>query len=496
MTNIIEWLKQDAQQYPNKIAVIDPEQTMTYAQLWDMVQVCTAYFQKQISPKQPVVFLQEKKCTTLAMMLGVINAGGFYSLLDIRQPTSRMKQVLHVLDAHVLVYDQANAHLIQDFMDITELTICQEQEVLKDHSEQYENRPMDVHNPLYVNFTSGSTGTPKGVCIRQESVVEFIEDFVQTQGLVHQDIFANQAPFDFDVSVKDIYSSLFVGGTLVIIPRDYFTQPMKLMDYLQEHQVTILTWAVSALCFVSMMNGFGYKLVSSIRRVMFSGEVMPIKQLNVWMKANPQAIFVNLYGPTEITCNCTYAVLENREYANDEVLPIGISFPHKECFLLDEHEQVIQEDHKTGELCVAGRCLASGYYHDEQKTNLAFKMFNGKRIYHTGDLAYRVNGLYYFVGRKDFQIKHLGHRIELGEIESTLLSTSGVQQACCLYDDRRKKLVCFVAGQVDKEDVFTMAKQHLPVYMIPNKLLVLEQMPLNKNGKIDRQKLKEMGNIQ
>lgn len=203
-------------------------------------------------------------------------------------------------------------------------------------------------------------------------MLDFIPQFAEIFGITQNDILGNQAPFDFDVSVKDLYTALYTGAKVQIIPRAYFSQPTKLMDYLADHEVTILVWAVSAMCFVSIMNGFSYRIPSHVRQVLFSGEVMPIKHLMKWKSALPHARFVNLYGPTEITCNCTYAILPDRDFAPDEALPIGRAFPNEKVFLLDENDALVTVPGQAGEICVSGTALALGYYADPVRTAQAF----------------------------------------------------------------------------------------------------------------------------
>ena len=152
-------------------------------------------------------------------------------------------------------------------------------------------------DPAYVLFTSGSTGTPKGVAVSHRAIIDFIDDFVRLFGFEETDRVANQAPFDFDVSVKDIYGALACGCTLVVVPRALFSQPAALVSYLEEKQVTIMTWAVAALCLITSLHGLEGQTLSSVRRVMFSGEVMPVDHLRTWMGHLPEAVFVNLYGP-------------------------------------------------------------------------------------------------------------------------------------------------------------------------------------------------------
>ena len=333
---------------------------------------------------------------------------------------------------------------------------------------------------------------PKGVTVSHRSVLDFIPQFAEIFGITQNDILGNQAPFDFDVSVKDLYTALYTGAKVQIIPRAYFSQPTNLMDYLADHEVTILVWAVSAMCFVSIMNGFGYRVPSAVRQVLFSGEVMPIKHLMKWKKALPAARFVNLYGPTEITCNCTYAILPDRDFAPDEVLPIGRAFPNEKVFLLDERDALVTEPGQAGELCVSGTALALGYYADPVRTAQAFTQnpLNPnwyERIYRTGDLArYDENGNLFYIGRKDFQIKHMGHRVELGEIEAAAMRCDDVSRACCIFDAEKQRLHLFYTGSCEKAALLTALKANLPPFMQPNTVQQLDELPTNKNGKIDR----------
>ena len=354
-------------------------------------------------------------------------------------------------------------------------------------------------DPVYCNFTSGSTGVPKGVLICHRSVIDFIGEFTKEFHITSDDVIGNQAPFDFDVSVKDIYSTLKMGATLIIIPKSYFMFPNAVVDMLDDNKVTTLIWAVSALCLLNRLHGLKHKVPSRINKIMFSGEMMPVKQLNAWRSYYPDALFVNLYGPTEITCNCTYYILD-REFSDDDRLPMGNAFANERVFLLDEGDREISPDNigVTGELCVAGTALALGYYKNPTATSKAFTKNPlqddfPETIYRTGDLAYYgSDGMLYFAGRKDFQIKHMGHRIELEEIESVLGSVSSVEHACCFFDEKKGKIVAFYVGNDDKKQVLYEMKQKVPEYMLPNILRCVETLPLTKNGKTDRKLLRDM----
>ena len=222
---------------------------------------------------------------------------------------------------------------------------------------------------------------------------------------------------------------------------------------------------------------------------------MPNKILNIWRKYIPNAIYANLYGPTEITDACTY-YLVNREFADEEPLPIGLPMKNTDVLILNERNQLVDNE-EIGELYVRGTSLSLGYYNNYEKTREVFVQnpLNTKYpeiIYRTGDLArYNEKGEILYVSRKDFQIKHMGHRIELGEIETAVSSIDGIAMNCCLYDEKRSKIVLVTEGVLELQEINEKIKDLIPEYMLPDRLIQVEKMPVNANGKIDRAKLKE-----
>lgn len=510
--NILELLERSAERFPDRPAFGDPEKDITFRELVRKARAAGELLAADVPSESPVAFYLEKSVDAVTAMFGAVYAGGFYSFIDVRQPAARAQKVLDVLEPAVLITDEENAEkaeelsfggrkiLLKELLEQAGRTLSGQKEPLPPLSPVLARirSAMADTAPLYVNFTSGSTGTPKGVAVCHRSVIEFIAHFAPLFQVTEEDIFGNQAPFDFDVSVKDIYSGLYTGAKVQIIPREYFSNPTQLMDYLCEKKTTILIWAVSAMCFVSIMNALDYRIPETVRAVGFSGEVMPIKQLNVWKKYLPDAMYVNLYGPTEITCNCTYYILDpGKEYGLEEVIPAGTAFENEKVFLLDEENQEVDPSDLSGEgeICVGGTCVALGYYRDPERTAAAFVQnpLNDRypeRIYRTGDIGrYDADGNLVYVSRKDFQIKHLGHRIELGEVEADTMARDGVSRACCIYDAKKKRLILFYTGERDKKDLEKELKEVLPPFMVPNKTIRLEEMPLNKNGKIDRHAL-------
>ena len=229
---------------------------------------------------------------------------------------------------------------------------------------------------------------------------------------------------------------------------------------------------------------------------MFSGEVMPVKHLHIWQKFIPNAQYINLYGPTEITCNCTYHIIKE-EIPDDGIIPMGIPFKNERVFLLDDENKLIEKPEIEGEICVSGTCVVPGYYNNWDKTNEVFvqnPLQNRfyERIYRTGDLGkIGKDGLFYYTGRKDFQIKLNGHRIELGEVEGAIMEIESISRCCCIFEDN--KVTAFYTGkEIEKKDIIKNLREKLPVFMIPADIIYLEQFTLNKNGKIDINVLKEM----
>ena len=494
--NILDYLEQSARHYPDKIAFADEMSTCTYKELWETARSVGTKLANYVPPRSPVPVFMEKRVETIYAFLGAVYAGCFYVLLDPKLPSERLKQILQTLQSEVLVlhpdYEKQFKALEYERNVVNILEALQEEEdaVLL---EAIREQRLDI-DPLYAIFTSGSTGIPKGVLVSHRSVIDFMEEFVDIFGITDKDVIGNQAPLDFDVSVKDIYSTLKTGATMQIIPKKMFSFPTKLLDYLDEREITTLIWAVSALCIVTTLKGLEYKVPQKVNKIIFSGEVMPIKHLNEWKKYLPDALYANVYGPTEITCNCTYYIVD-REFQPGESLPIGQPFPNEKVFLLDEGNQLVREAGKKGEICVSGTALSLGYYRNPEQTKKVFVQnpLNEKyleRIYRTGDMAYYGHdGYLYFASRKDFQIKHMGHRIELGEIELAMEMAEGIRRACCTYDEPENKIIAFYEGEAEKRQIVRALGKKLPAYMIPNVWVKLDRLPITKNGKIDRKKM-------
>ena len=494
INNVLRWLEDSAGKYPDKTVFADENVSVTYSDFIRAAKETALNILGSVPPRAPVAVLGTKSVEVLTAFFGCAYAGCFYVPLNPAHPAERREKILSTLGRPVVLFasDAANCLPLDSYPAQCMPIYGKAADNDFSRLDRIRSEHIDT-DPLYVIFTSGSTGEPKGIAVSHRSVIDFIEEFTDIFDIGPDEVIGNQAPFDFDVSVKDIYSTVRAGATMQIIPKQKFSFPVMLIDHLCERKITTLIWAVSAMCILSGFRAFTYKVPSAIRKIMFSGEAMPVKQLNAWKKYYPDAMFVNLYGPTEITCNCTYFILEKGEFKGD-VLPIGKPFPNERIYLIDNEGNAVSGPHAIGEICVGGTALSLGYYNDPDGTKKAFVRNPSvgayeDKIYKTGDLGfYGDDGLLYFVGRKDFQIKHMGHRIELGEIEAAAQSLCGVSRAVCMYDGVKKKIYGFYQGTLEVAGAVNELREKLPSYMIPQ-MIKLEKFPLTENGKVDRKAL-------
>ncbi len=502
--SILNWFIETKIKYPDKTAIVDDQGCFTYEEYFRKSmalarEIININYRHEKKTKVPVVVYLEKGKEVLASFMGVAFAGCFYSPIDIDMPSNRVEKILGTLMPKIVITDNTHREKFKEYNYNCDFIIYDD--VLPKDDDEDIVLPITENiidtDLLYVLFTSGSTGIPKGVSICHRSVIDYIDWVTEEFNITQEDSFGNQAPFYFDNSILDIYSTIKTGATLYIIPRKLFFQPVPLLEYIRDNKINTIFWVPSALMVVSKLKAFrNVDLKDTLKRVLFCGEVMPNKQLNIWRKFLPDVTYSNLYGPTEITDACTFYTVD-REFSDDEPLPIGKPMRNTDILVLNDRDELVKGD-EVGELCVRGSSLAMGYYNNPEKTQSAFvqnplNMAVPEVIYRTGDLVkYNEYGEIIYLSRKDFQIKHLGHRIELGEIETAASSIEEITLCCCLYDEKRQKIVLFMDADLDKEYVKEKLMHLIPEYMIPGKYAYVENMPINANGKIDRVKLKEM----
>ena len=496
--NVTYWLDQSAARLPDKIAFADERKEITFGQLRTQAMALATQMLEKKLIKKPVVIYLEKGVDVLVSFMGAAYSCNLYSPIDIDMPASRVNKILEVLQPSLVITTAGLRETFENYEYEGDYLVFEEAidaPIDEEIVEAARCRGVDT-DLLYVLFTSGSTGVPKGVTINHRSVIDYIDWVTETFDITDEDSFGNQAPFYFDNSILDIYSTIKSGATTYIIPKSLFAQPVPLLEYLKEKKINTIFWVPSALIVVAKLKAFrNVDLSDTLHRVLFCGEVMPNKQLNAWRKFLPDVLYANLYGPTEITDACTYYIVD-REFADDEPLPIGIPMANTDILVLNDKDELVKDD-EIGELCVRGTSLSMGYYNNPEKTKEAFVQnpLNPavpETIYRTGDLVkYNEYGEIIYLSRKDFQIKHMGHRIELGEIETAVSSLKEIALCCCLYDEKHQKIVLFIEEELEKAYINEQISGLVPEYMLPGKVITLGKMPINANGKIDRVKLKE-----
>lgn len=492
--NVLQYLEESAERYPQKTALADERESVTYREYLTAARRlgCAVSARLNGAVNRPVAVLIDRNVRSVLAFMGVLYSGNFYVPLDAAMPQDRVSLILDTLRP-ALVVDARSAGA--PFAGALGLDGMLEPAAGDDALLDRVRRGAIDTDPVYAMFTSGSTGVPKGVVVSHRSVIDLAEAFQEAFSFDAGLVFGNQAPFDFDMSVKDLYNALRCGATVQILPKRLFKTPKLLLEYLGDRGIDTLIWAVSALRIVSDFKTFAAAEAPALKYVMFSGEAMPARVLDDWMEHVPGARYVNLYGPTEITCNCAYYEV-GRRFSPGERIPVGRAFVNSRVLLMDGQHREILEPDRPGEICVAGTGLALGYWNDPERTDAAFIQnpelpLRGARLYATGDIGcYDGEGNLVFLSRKDHQIKHMGHRIELGEIETALDALPLLDAACCLYDGKAERIVCFYQAERDcKREIVRHLSQKLPKYMWPGVYVRYDALPLNKNGKIDRAEL-------
>ena len=296
--NVTYWLDESAEREPDKTAFADEKKEVTFKELQRQAKAIASQIIERGLFKKPVVVYLEKGVDVLVSFMGAAYSCNFYSPIDIEMPASRVNKILEVLNPAIVITTAALKETFEKYDYQGDFLLFEnacEAEVSEEEIDKARARGVDT-DLLYVLFTSGSTGVPKGVTITHRSVIDYIDWVTETFAITEKDSFGNQAPFYFDNSILDIYSTIKTGATTYIIPKNLFAQPVPLLEYIKEKKINTIFWVPSALIVVAKLKAFrNVDLSDTLKRVLFCGEVMPNKQLNVWRKFLPDVLYANIY---------------------------------------------------------------------------------------------------------------------------------------------------------------------------------------------------------
>ncbi len=482
--------------FKNKKAIqFSKNNFINYSDLNKMVLNISNYFLKfNFNNKNLILIEGQKTYETYALILSCITIGLPYALIDPKIPRNRLNKII-------------NKHKPL-FFYVDELEIKSKQTILikKNFSKKKYSKLNNFKKYLikstdtaYVMFTSGSTGEPKAAMISHGNLISFINWSMSNYDFNQNEKILNLNAIYFDNSVFDIYSSFFSGSCLIPILIEDVSNHKRLSHLIWENKCTSWFSVPSLIIYLNKFNFFNdKKSLKSIKRIIFGGEGMPLSKLSkIYFLYKNKIKFYNVYGPTECTCICSsYQINDDDFNLKSKLPPIGSLNINFDYILLNKKNKECRLN-ETGEIYLSGPCVGKGYLNNSIETIQKFKTIDNDLYYKTGDLMRYDNNLnkLFFVGRADNQIKHMGYRIELDEIELTLTSLKYINEAIVIHDtsNNLSKLFCAVStlkNNIKENEIINFLKKKLPSYMIPHKFLFFENLPKNRNGKIDRKKIK------
>ena len=485
----------------DKVAIKEQSREVTFAELERYAKNCASLIVKRsTATSKPIPVFLPKSAANIVADIGILYSGNCYANLDIKSPPQRLKGMLQNLAPEIIVTSKALAETLAGMEISADRLIFIEDAMVEQAS--YDNGALLKRleniidtDPYCIIHTSGSTGIPKGVALNHRNTIDFVDWAFDRLKLDGTEVMASLAPIYFDAYTLEFCMMMAKGSTWVVVPDQFAMFPAKLIDFLVTQPINFIFWVPTVMVNIANLDLLAKVNLEKLKKVFFIGEVFPTRHLNYWRRHLPQAMFVNLYGPIEITVACTYYICD-RPLSDDEKLPVGFPCANTAILILNEQNQLAKVD-EPGEICVRGSSLALGYWNNPERTAKGFiqnplHSHYPEPIYRTGDLGYwNARGEIMFLGRRDFQIKHQGYRIELGEIEHAVLQVDGIRNCCVVYSQEKKEITLFY--ECDKELTPAFVRERLspliPKYMLPTVFNWMELMPRNPNGKIDRAKL-------
>ena len=496
--DILERVRTWSTKTPNHPAYIRGENVLNYQELEEKSNWLAAYFSATLPDNHaPIAIVGHKEPEMLVTFLAAVKSGHPYIPIDTSTPSQRIESI----------FEKSRAAL--------QLTPTSVQQLMAEHSritQPWSARRIKPEDPWYIIFTSGSTGEPKGVVITTACLESFVDWMLNEQHLSRApesgiipsegaEVFINQAPFSFDLSVMELYLSLSTGGTIFSLSRDEISEPKELFIALAGSNATawVSTPSFAQMCLFEPT--FSEKLLPQLRKFLFCGETLPPEVAAGLLERFPKSEVWNTYGPTEATCATTSLRISKNILTKYNPLPVGFPKPGSDIRVIKADGTNCAENER-GEIIIAGSNVSPGYLGQPELTGRVFFKLGELQAYRTGDSGHFEGGMLFFDGRQDNQIKLHGYRIELGDIESNLQALPSILDAVVLphlkngLPDFLATFVILKTGPMQGEFETTRnlkreLRKRLPDYMVPHKFYYPEKFPMTANGKIDRRKLAE-----
>ncbi|MFL5739966.1 MAG: AMP-binding protein [Flavisolibacter sp.] len=511
MDNIFDLFSESCRRYPDASCLSVEGKVYTYSEISQKVDKISELLE-EISGELVAIYA-DKSLICYISILATLKSGFGYVPINPKFPAFKNKAILEVAKASAIIVSQSSYQFIEDFLPSYHLNIiCPESGKISDEIAREEHYMPVFHAKnvagygsekgnvevkiAYLLFTSGSTGIPKGVPVTHGNVLAYILNVLKRFEFNCSDRFSQIFDLTFDLSVHDMFVCFAVGGTLCIPPGKYFSP----VEYIKSRQITVWFSVPSYASVIVNSKVFNSNMFPSIRYSLFCGEPLTTIVAEKWQAASPKSWLINLYGPTETTIAIAgYNVMKGKSIKSlYGFVSIGKLFDDQSYLIMADKR--IAKVNERGELYLAGSQVVHGYWKDELLTNKKFIQLNNSIYFLTGDVVMQdEDGDIFYIERKDFQIKVRGYRIELEEINHLIKTTFGLQDVITVpigdngvYD----KVVTFILHLSNLEEVkiLGVCKERLPHYMVPEKVVFLDEFPLNNNGKIDRFELLKYAN--
>ena len=482
----------------------------TYNQLYSAASNITNMILNISNEKQPVIIMGSKSFFTHAGIIGTVMAGSYYTPLNETFPIERNIDIIKISNAQSIVIDIDDFKNYENILDSIDdyNIICPEKDLeyitkrfpnhkVRCNGQSKQNIAAEENDAVYMLFTSGSTGIPKGIKISHYNLYNYIKAFTKRNSITDNDRFIQMNDLTFDLSVHSLFLSILHGACLYIPSSSERINPVK---FINDYSITNILMVPSSIAFMKKMRVLKDNSLMSVKYLSFCGETLPFDNAILMAKAAPNAKLENLYGPTEATIACTYFEFDKNteeliEYSGS--MPIGNAYDGMNVELFDNNLNKII-DNSIGQIVLSGKQLAKGYVNNEEQTKEKFVMIDNSLHYLTGDLGRRINGELVFLGRNDSQVQIKGYRVEIFEIENAISKIDGIISnaviptpvGAVIYENTTAFITCNT--NIDLIKIKEELSKKLPNYMVPNNIIILDNMPLNSNGKIDRNQLKKI----